>query len=44
MPRIGRYESEKMATFQILILDFQEHNSVGSAQTVVLDTIQDEQV
>ena len=44
MPRIGPYDSEKMVTFQILILDFQEHASVGSAQTVVLDTIQHEQV
>ena len=44
MPRIGPYESEKMATYQFVILDFQEHASVGSAQTVVLDTIQHEQV
>jgi hypothetical protein len=44
MPRIGPYESGKMATFQLVTLGFQEHASVGSAQTVVLDTIQHEQV
>jgi len=44
MSRVGRYESDNMATFQIFILDSQEDASVGSAQTVVLDTIQHEQV